>query len=224
MKQNSKTKKLAALIAAIIVITLTTPVLADDDVGNIHGYVQDAAGEPLGDVQVNAYSTSGSLEYTVYTDDEGFFRLSLVGSNTLTLNKEGYVSRDGVYYEPFTTLSGVLEKETGEFPFHVPQRLKEVAHQAPESRYADAHLNDVVACFLNTTNVTGGNSGSPTLNARGEQVGIIFDMTYESVIGDYFVIPELQRTISVDIRYVLFILDVFSNAKHLLEEMTITGG
>ncbi|MDW7682088.1 MAG: S46 family peptidase, partial [bacterium] len=86
-------------------------------------------------------------------------------------------------------------------------------------RYADPQLNDVPVCFLNTTNVTGGNSGSPTLNAKGEQVGIIFDMTYESVIGDYYVIPELQRTISVDVRYVTFITEKFSGADHLLKEM-----
>jgi hypothetical protein len=72
---------------------------------------------------------------------------------------------------------------------------------------------------LNTTNVTAGNSGSPTLNARGEQIGIIFDMTYESVIGDYYIIPELQRSISVDIRWVLFVTDKFSGATHLVREM-----
>jgi S1-C subfamily serine protease len=72
---------------------------------------------------------------------------------------------------------------------------------------------------LNTTNVTGGNSGSPTLNARGEQVGIIFDMTYESVIGDYVIIPELQRSISVDIRYVLFVTEKFSGAGHIIKEL-----
>ena len=76
-----------------------------------------------------------------------------------------------------------------------------------------------MTCFLNTTNVTGGNSGSPVLNARGEQIGIVFDMTYESVIGDYYVIPELQRTIQVDIRYVLFVTDKFAGAKHIIEEM-----
>jgi len=77
----------------------------------------------------------------------------------------------------------------------------------------------VACCFLNTTNVTGGNSGSPTLNARGEQVGIIFDMTYESVIGDYVIIPDLQRSISIDIRYVLFVTEKFSGAGHIIKEL-----
>ena len=134
---------------------------------------------------------------------------------------EGYVPRDAVYYTPLTTLRGVIEKDTGEFPFNVPEKLKALYKERDFGPYAYKALNDVPTCFLNTTNVTGGSSGSPTLNARGEQVGIIFDMTYESVIGDYYVIPELQRSISVDIRYVLFITDKFSGAKHILEELSI---
>lgn len=134
-------------------------------------------------------------------------------------NVEGYRPKDAIYYRPLTSLKGVIEKDTGEFPFHVPDKLKELYQTKNFGPYIDKNLNDVPACFLNTANVTGGNSGSPTLNARGKQVGIIFDMTYESVIGDYYVIPELQRTISVDIRYVLFITDKFSGATHLLQEM-----
>ncbi len=132
---------------------------------------------------------------------------------------KGYSPKDAVYYQPLTSLSGVMEKETGEFPFRIPDKLKQLYAERNFGRYLDQNLNDVPACFLNTTNVTGGNSGSPTLNAKGEQVGIIFDMTYESMIGDYYVIPELQRTISVDIRYVLFVTDKFSGAQHLIKEM-----
>ncbi len=131
----------------------------------------------------------------------------------------GYVPRDAVFYLPQTTLKGVIEKETGKFPFHVPPKLKALHKKADFGQYVDEKLNDIPACFLNTTNVTGGSSGSPTLNAKGEQIGIIFDMTYESVTGDFYVIPELQRTISVDIRYVLFITDKFSGATHLIAEM-----
>ncbi|MGB9764020.1 MAG: S46 family peptidase [Candidatus Saccharicenans sp.] len=132
---------------------------------------------------------------------------------------EGYSPRDAVIYKPITTLTGVLEKDTGVFPFHVPEKLKELYKKHDYGQFEDPILKDVPACFLNTTNVTGGNSGSPTLNAKGEQVGIIFDMTYESVIGDYYIIPEWQRSISVDIRYVLFITEKFSGAHFLLEEM-----
>ncbi|NIM59150.1 MAG: hypothetical protein GTO16_09445 [Candidatus Aminicenantes bacterium] len=132
---------------------------------------------------------------------------------------EGYYPKDAVYYLPQTSLKGLIEKDTGKFPFHVPQKLKELYEKKDFGPYIDKKLKDIPACFLNTTNVTGGNSGSPTLNAKGEQVGIIFDMTYESVIGDYYILPELQRTISVDIRYVLFITDRFSGAKHIIKEL-----
>ncbi len=132
---------------------------------------------------------------------------------------EGYYPKDAVYYLPQTALKGVIEKDTGKFPFHVPEKLKELYAEKDFGPYIDKKLKDIPACFLNTTNVTGGNSGSPTLNAKGEQVGIIFDMTYESVIGDYYIVPELQRTISVDIRYVLFITDKFSGAKHIIKEL-----
>ena len=132
---------------------------------------------------------------------------------------EGYYPRDAIYYLPQTTLKGVIEKDKGEFPFLVPEKLKTLYKEKDYGRYVDKGLKDIPVCFLNTTNVTGGNSGSPTLNARGEQIGIIFDMTYESVIGDYYIVPELQRTISVDIRYVLFVTEKFSEAKHIIEEL-----
>ncbi|NIM11394.1 MAG: hypothetical protein GTO45_05320 [Candidatus Aminicenantes bacterium] len=132
-----------------------------------------------------------------------------------------YHPRDAVTYLPITTLKGVMQKETGKYPFEVPEKLKKLYQARDFGQYMDKNLEDIPTCFLNTTNVTGGNSGSPTLNANGEQVGIVFDMTYESVIGDYYIIPVLQRTISVDIRYVLFITDKFANAHHLLKEMKI---
>jgi len=135
----------------------------------------------------------------------------------------GYAPRDAVWYVPQTTVKGVVEKETSEPPFKVPAKIKELWRAKDFGPYADAKLGDVPACFLNTTNVTGGNSGSPTLNAKGEQVGIIFDMTYESVIGDYYVIPELQRSISVDVRYVLWVTDKFSGATHIIREMGLAG-
>lgn len=131
----------------------------------------------------------------------------------------GYSPRDAVWYLPQTTLKGVIEKDTGAFPFKVPAKIKDLWQARDFGPYTDARLKGVPACFLNTTNVTGGNSGSPTLNAKGEQIGIIFDMTYESVIGDYYIIPELQRSISVDIRWVLFVTDKFSGAAHIIKEM-----
>jgi hypothetical protein len=131
----------------------------------------------------------------------------------------GYQPKDAVTYLPQTTVGGVIEKDTGVFPFKVPAKIKDLWQAKDFGPYADARLKDVPACFLNTTNVTGGNSGSPTFNAKGEQIGIIFDMTYESVIGDYYIIPELQRSISVDVRYILWVTDKFSGAKHIIKEM-----
>jgi len=132
---------------------------------------------------------------------------------------EGYSPRDAVYYEPQTTLNGVVEKDTGEVPFRVPEKIKQLHEAEDFGCFEDEKLNDIPACFLNTTSVTGGNSGSPTLNAKGEQIGIIFDMTYESVTSDYYEVPELQRTISVDIRYVLFVTEKFSGADHIIKEL-----
>ncbi len=131
----------------------------------------------------------------------------------------GYKQRDAVFYLPQTTLGGVIEKDTGKAPFNVPSFLKDLWKKKDFGRYYDDNLGDVPACFINTTNVTGGNSGSPTLNAKGEQVGIIFDMTYESVVGDYYIIPELQRSVSVDLRYVLFVTEKFSGATNIIKEM-----
>ena len=135
----------------------------------------------------------------------------------------GYQPRDAVLYLPQTTVKGVVEKDTGVFPFKVPAKIKDLWNAKDFGPYADARLKDVPACFLNTTNVTGGNSGSPVLNAKGEQIGIIFDMTYESVIGDYYIIPELQRSISVDLRYVLWVTDKFSGAAQIIREMGLAG-
>ena len=132
---------------------------------------------------------------------------------------EGYKPKDGVFYLPQTTLTGVMEKAGAQSPFIVPAKIKELYEARDFGRYADPVLKDVPACFLNTTNVTGGNSGSPTFNAEGEQIGIIFDMTYESVVGDYFIVPEYQRSISVDIRYVLFVADKFAGAAPLIHEL-----
>jgi hypothetical protein len=135
----------------------------------------------------------------------------------------GYQPRDAVLYQPQTTVKGVVEKDTGVFPFKVPAKIKDLWNAKDFGPYADARLKDVPSCFLNTTNVTGGNSGSPTFNAKGEQIGIIFDMTYESVIGDYYILPELQRSISVDVRYILWVTDKFSGARHIIQEMGLAG-
>ncbi|MBN2367360.1 MAG: S46 family peptidase [Calditrichaeota bacterium] len=131
----------------------------------------------------------------------------------------GYSPRDAIQYLPQTSLTGMVQKNSREFPFRVPEKLIDLSKSINADNYIDPELNDIPVCFLNTTNVTGGNSGSPTLNAKGELIGLIFDMTYESIIGDYYILPEYQRSISVDIRYILFLTDKFSKGKHILREL-----
>lgn len=136
-------------------------------------------------------------------------------------NVRGYKPREAVVYTPFTTLKGVIEKDTGVFPFNVPQGLKDLQQRKDFGRYGEG--DSVPVNFLSTLDIIGGNSGSPILNAYGEQVGIAFDGNYEGLANDLFYSPEYGRTISVDIRYVLFVTEKFGNAGWILNEMNIKG-
>ena len=132
---------------------------------------------------------------------------------------KGYVPRDALIAFPFTTLSGVIEKDTGKEPFDVPEKLKQLYRAKDFGPYA---VNgEVPVDFLTTDDIIGGNSGSPVLNGRGEQVGIIFDGNYEGLGNDFFYNEEKGRAIAVDIRYVLFIADKFGGAGYLLKELDI---
>jgi hypothetical protein len=154
---------------------------------------------------------SGAL---LYPDANGTMRLS-VGE------VKGYAPRDAVTYGFQTRLGGVVEKHTGEEPFDCPKTLLALYNKKDYGRYADPAIKDVPVCFLSTDDITGGNSGSPILNGKGECIGVIFDGNLEAVSADYYFMPELTRAISVDARYILFVLDKFSGAKELLGEMTI---
>jgi hypothetical protein len=134
---------------------------------------------------------------------------------------EGYQPRDAVYYEPFTTIKGMLEKDTGKEPFDMPQALKELYAKKDFGRWMDSDLGDVPIAFVHKVDSTGGNSGSPVLNAKGELVGILFDGNYESMTGDWQYDEEIQRSISVDIRFVMFVTEKLANAQNILEEMGI---
>ncbi len=133
----------------------------------------------------------------------------------------GYFPRDAVWYEPFTTLKGVMEKETGERPFIVPAKLKALYEKQDYDGWMDKRLNAVPVDFLNECDITGGNSGSPTFNAKGELVGIAFDGNWEALTSDWKYEPAIQRAINVDIRYVLFITDKFAGAGYLLKELDL---
>ncbi len=134
---------------------------------------------------------------------------------------KGYIPRDAAIYQPFTNLSGVIEKDTGREPFDVPAKLKQLYRNHDFGPYATSDGQNVPVNFLSTTDIIGGNSGSPIMNGRGEQVGIVFDGNYEGLGNDFFYNEEKGRTIAVDIRYVLFIADKFGGAGYLLKELDI---
>ncbi len=134
---------------------------------------------------------------------------------------KGYRPADAVWYEPFTTLKGVIEKNTGTEPFDAPAELVSLREKKDLGRWVDPELGDVPVAFLNQCDITGGNSGSPVLNARGEIIGIAFDGNWEAITSNWQYDYELQRCISVDFRYVLFITEKFGNAGFLLKEMGI---
>ena len=133
----------------------------------------------------------------------------------------GYKPRDAVTYDYQTSLAGVIAKDTGEDPFNVPEKLKELFRKKDFDGYADPRLNDVPVGFLTTNDITGGSSGSPMVNGRGEIMGLAFDGNYEGLGGDYADDISSNRTIAVDIRYVLFLTDKFGGAGHLFNEMQI---
>ena len=134
---------------------------------------------------------------------------------------KGYVPHDAAIYQPFTNLSGVIEKDTGREPFDVPAKLKQLFRTRDFGPYATSDGQNVPVNFLSTTDIIGGNSGSPIMNGRGEQVGIIFDGNYEGLGNDFFYNDAKGRAIAVDIRYVLFIADKFGGAGYLLKELDI---
>jgi len=131
-----------------------------------------------------------------------------------------YSPGDAVDYDLYTTLDGVMQKEDNSVEeFTVPARLKELWKNKDYGQYGDNGI--MKTCFLSNTDITGGNSGSPVLNAKGELIGLAFDGNWEAMSGDIAFEPALQRTISVDIRYVLFIIDKYAGAKNLIDEMML---
>ena len=134
---------------------------------------------------------------------------------------KGYEPADGAYYNYITTLKGVMEKEDpANWEFEVPDKLKELYAKKDFGQYA-AKNGAMPANFIFNGDITGGNSGSPVINGRGELIGIAFDGNWEAMSGDIAFEPDLQRCINVDVRYILFIIDKYAGAKHLIDEMTI---
>ena len=136
---------------------------------------------------------------------------------------KGVDAKDGLYYKPQTTLAGILQKNTGQGDFDAPKfQLDAInARYSKPTPYLDKALHDVPVNFLSTVDTTGGNSGSPTLNAKGELVGLLFDGTYESVASNFLFDPITTRSIHVDIRYMLWNMAEVDGAANLLAEMGI---
>ena len=134
---------------------------------------------------------------------------------------QDYQPADAVSYDYICTANGILEKYVpGDYEFDVPQRLLDLIEAKDFGQYADEN-GELIVCFLSTNDITGGNSGSPIMNSRGELIGLAFDGNWEAMSGDINFEPRLQRTINVDARYVLFVIDKFAGATNLINELTI---
>ncbi len=134
---------------------------------------------------------------------------------------EGFRPKDAVYYTPYSTLNGIMEKENPDiYDYVVEPKLKELYNNKDYGRYANLR-GEMPVAFIATNHTTGGNSGSPVLNADGQLIGINFDRCWEGTMSDLLFDPDYCRNISLDIRYCLFIIDKFAGATHLINEMTI---
>lgn len=144
------------------------------------------------------------------------------GTLRVTYGKvKGYEPRDAVYYEPVTYLDGVVEKYIpGDYEFDMPEKLMDLYTKKDYGQYADTN-GKLPVCFIGTNHTTGGNSGSPAIDAHGNLVGLNFDRVWEGTMSDIYYSPEICRNIMVDVRYVLFIVDKYAGAKHLIDEMKL---
>lgn len=134
---------------------------------------------------------------------------------------QGYAPRDAVYYNPVSYLDGIIEKHIpGDYEFNVPEKLIELHKTKDYGQYADTN-GKVPVCFLGTNHTTGGNSGSPAIDAHGNLIGLNFDRVWEGTMSDMNYDPEICRNIMVDARYILFIVDKYAGAKHLIDEMKL---
>ena len=149
----------------------------------------------------------------IYPDANGTLRVTFG-------RVRGYSPADGAFYKPFTALRGIVEKHTAEDPFNAPQKQLELIERRVYGRYYNRNLNSVAVNFLSDLDTTGGNSGSPTVNSKGELVGLLFDGTYDTILGDW-VFTENNSSIHVDITYMLWVMQYVDNATNLLEELNL---
>jgi hypothetical protein len=176
-------------------------------------------------------------DWPVYPDANGTLRITYG-------MVDGYQSKDALYKQPFTRLEGLAAKHTGVTPFNAPQKVLDAitakrygSHQV-ESVYQDPaswlcrlfscidkpeRFDSVPVNFLSSVDTTGGNSGSPVFNGKGELVGLNFDSTYEAITKDWFFNPTITRAVHVDFRYILWMMDEVDHADNLLDELTLVS-
>ncbi|MGL5488238.1 MAG: S46 family peptidase, partial [Shewanella sp.] len=173
--------------------------------------------------------------WPVYPDANGTLRISYG-------MVDGYQSRDALYKQPFTRLDGIVAKHTGVEPYNAPKKLLDAIHEQRfgyhlvKSVYQDPRgwicrlfscldkpeeFNSVPVNFLSSVDTTGGNSGSPVFNGKGELVGLNFDSTYEAITKDWFFNPTITRAVHVDIRYILWMMDEVDHADNLIKELDL---
>lgn len=185
--------------------------------------IEDTAKARAGDNSLHRPVYLAAVQAYKRSQGEGVYPDANLSLRITYGNVMGYSPRDGVVYAPFTTLDGVAAKATGEEPFNAPgaqlQAIREHQQQTRREGEHAAGSPDLPVNFLSDLDITGGNSGSPVLNAKGELVGLAFDGNWESVSSNWVFDPEMTRMIAVDHRYMLWIMDKVYPAPHLIEEM-----
>jgi len=183
--------------------------------------IEDKSNEFAGNIQAYrpkymealiAYFNDNNLP--VYADANSTLRITYG-------NVKGYSPQDGLTATPYTSLEGIVAKDTGVAPFDAPKKQLELINNKHYGEYAKKSIGSVPVNYLGTLDITGGNSGSPTLNDKAEFVGLVFDGVYESIIGDWDYDTKLNRSIHVDIRYMLWVMEHVDGATNLIEEMDI---
>ncbi|MBL7932394.1 MAG: S46 family peptidase [Bacteroidia bacterium] len=137
-------------------------------------------------------------------------------------NVKSYSPRDAVKYKEICTLKGIMEKyKPGDYEFDLPAKLVDLINDKDYGQYIDKKANDVVVCFITTNDITGGNSGSPVMNGKGELIGLAFDGNYEALSHKIAFDGELNRTICLDVRYLLFVVEKLGGAKNIIDELVL---
>ncbi|MGL1958720.1 MAG: S46 family peptidase [Colwellia sp.] len=183
--------------------------------------MEDADKDLTGNIQ--AYRPKYMTALIAYFNDKNM-PVYADANSTLRItygNVKGYSPQDGLVAIPFTTIEGITAKDTGITPFDAPKKQLALIKGKQYGEYAKKELGSVPVNYLGTLDITGGNSGSPTLNDKAEFVGLVFDGVYESIIGDWDYDTKLNRSIHVDIRYMLWVMEHVDGATNLIEEMDI---